>query len=177
MAKINWKTEEETLEKIKKDKIDELSRICSEKISYFEDDGYKYSYEVENQMNFEATSKLFDNNMIKEINWNAYINEKKTRIKLNKEEFQKLYLKGIKHKADCLSRLNDVLIPLVKEAETKEVVGRIYWDENLDSPEMIIKEDKTINKQVDSLNKTTQSLQASSMTTMMALVQVSGMIK
>lgn len=177
MAKIKWKTEDEILENIKISKIEQLRAECTDKIiSGFEVDGAYYTYGQEKQINFQDTFQLFSNNIITEITWNVYINNQKQRIKLNKEQFQKVYLAGIKHKTDILSRLNDVLIPMVMEAENKETVARIYWDEGLDSPEISIKEDKTLEKQIDSLSKTTQSIQSTSMTTMLALVQVSNMI-
>lgn len=177
MAKIKWKNEDDILEDIKISKIEQLKTDCANKIvSGFEVDGVLYTYGQEKQINFQDTFQLLSNNIITEITWNVYINNQKQRIKLNKEQFQKVYLAGIKHKTDILSRLNDVLIPMVVEAKNKETVARIYWDEGLDSPEISMKEDKTLEKQIDSLSKTTQNIQSTSMTTMLALVQVSNMI-
>lgn len=177
MAKIKWKNSDDILTELKQAKIAELKAICKQQIeSGFIVDGAHYTYGQEKQINFQDTFQLFSNNIIIEITWNVYINNEKQRIKLNKEQFQKVYLAGIKHKTDILSRLNDVLIPMVMEAKNKETVARIYWDEGLDSPEISMKEDKTLEKQIDSLDKTTKNLQSSSMTTMMALVQVSNMI-
>lgn len=178
MAKIKWVDNNNILENMKISKIEQLRAECADKIvSGFNVDGAHYTYGQEKQINFQDTFQLFSNNIITEITWNVYINNEKQRIKLNKEQFQKVYLAGIKHKTDILSRLNDVLIPMVMEAENKETVARIYWDEGLDSPEISMKEDKTLEKQIDSLNKTTQNLQSTSMTTMLALVQVSNMIE
>lgn len=176
--KLGYENEEQALTELKQAKIAELKAICKQQIeSGFNVDGAHYTYGQEKQINFQDTFQLFLNNMITEISWNVHINNEKQRIKLNKEQFQKVYLAGIKHKTDILSRLNDVLIPMVMEAENKETVARIYWDEGLDSPEISMKEDKTLEKQIDSLDKTTKNLQSTSMTTMLALVQVSNMIE
>lgn len=167
----------EVIKLVKESKINDLKSECNQRIvDGFTLDGKRYSYSQEKQINFQDTFQLFSNNIITEITWNVYINNEKQRIKLNKEQFQKVYLAGIKHKTDILSRLNDVLIPMVVEAKNKETVARIYWDEGLDSPEISMKEDKTLEKQIDSLSKTTQNIQSTSMTTMLALVQVSNMI-
>lgn len=175
--KLGYENEEQALTELKQAKITELKAICKQQIeSGFIVNGVGYHYDTTDQINFQDTYQLFSNNIITEITWNVYVNGEKERIKLNKEQFQKVYLTGIKHKTDILSRLNDVLIPMVMEAENKETVARIYWDEGLDSPEISMKEDKTLEKQIDSLSKTTQSIQSTSMTTMLALVQVSNMI-
>lgn len=174
---LGYSNHQEMLDGLKNKKIEELRAECSERIiDGFIFEGNTYKYSLEKQINFQDTFQLFSNNIITEITWNVHTNNEKQRIKLNKEQFQKVYLVGIKHKTDILSRLNDVLIPMVMEAKNKETVARIYWDEGLDSPEISMKEDKTLEKQIDSLDKTTKNLQSSSMTTMMALVQVSNMI-
>lgn len=175
---IKWKSDSDLLEEIKKSKSEEMSRICEQKIiNGFDVDGVHYSYSQEKQINFQDTYQLFLNNMITEITWNAYVNGEKERISLDKEGFQRVYLAGVKHKVDTIGRLNDVLIPMIKEAESKEVVARIYWDEGLDIDEIVIDEKNTIGKKIENVEKTTKEVQDSSFTTMMALMQISAMIK
>lgn len=178
MAKINWKTEEDVLREIKDNKIEELKNICESKIvEGFIVDGERYSYSQEKQINFQDTYQLFLNNMITEISWNAYIDDEKTRILLDKYKFQRVYLAGVKHKVDCISRLNDVLIPMVNSAERKEVVARIYWDEDLESESLELDTGNTMGRKIEKVEKTTKEVQDASLTTMMALMQISALIK
>lgn len=178
MAKINWKTEEDILGELKESKINDLKLECNQKIiDGFTLDGERYSYSQEKQINFQDTYQLFLNNMITEISWNAYIDGEKTRVLLDKDKFQRVYLAGVKHKVDTMSRLNDVLILMVNSAESKEVVARIYWDEGLDSDSLNLNTGNTIGKKIEKVEKTTKEVQDSSFTTMMALMQISSLIK
>ena len=115
--------------------------------------------------------------MIDKIGWNAYVGEEKKRIQLNKEEFTRVYLAGVKYKTNCLTRLNDVLYPFVDAAESKEIVSRIYWDEGLPAEELSLKEGESIDDQIVQLSKKDRDLEQADMMTMMALVQISGQIK
>ena len=178
MAKISWKTEEDVLEELKKAKIDEVNRECQKRIvEGFSIDGEHYSYNQDNQINFQDTYQLFLNNMITEIGWNVYVDGEKTRKILSKEKFQKVYLAGVKHKVDTMNRLNDVLIPMVNSAESKEVVARIYWDEGLDSESLKLDVENTMGKKIEKVEKTTKEVKDSSLTTMMALLQISALIE
>lgn len=178
MAKISWKTEENILGELKESKINGLKYECNQKIiDGFTLDGEHYSYSQEKQINFQDTYQLFLNNMITEISWNAYIDGEKTRVLLDKDKFQRVYLAGVKHKVDTMSRLNDVLIPIVNGAESKEIVARIYWDEGLDSKSLKLDIGNTMGKKIEKVEKTTKEVQDSSLTTMMALLQISSMIK
>ena len=120
--------------------------------------------------------RLFDNNMIDSIGWNAYVKGEKVRVQLDKKEFTEVYLAGVQHKTNAITRLNDVLYPLVDAAENKETVARIYWDEELPSEELSLEGGKTISKQIEDLDKKDKSLEQANMMTMMALVQISGRI-
>ena len=117
--------------------------------------------------------RLFDNQMIDKIGWNAYVGEEKKRIQLNKEEFTRIYLAGVKHKTDCLTRLNDVLYPLVDAAENKETTARIYWDTGLPAEELSLKEGQAIEDRIKELKNKDGELENADMMTMMALMQMS----
>ena len=115
MAKISWKTEEDILGELKESKINDLKSECNQKIiDGFTLDSEHYSYSQEKQINFQDTYQLFLNNMIAEIAWNAYVDGEKTRVLLDKDKFQRVYLAGVKHKQDCIIHLNDILIPLIE---------------------------------------------------------------
>lgn len=182
MAKMTWSTVEDLLGEFKTSKKEELNQICGTQITNgfsaeLNGEIYSFSYDVDNQQNFSDTMRLFENNMIDSIGWNAYVGEEKVRIQLNKEEFTQVYLAGVKHKTNCLTRLNDVLYPLVDAAENKETIARIYWDTELPTEELSLKEGKSIDDQIGQLNKKDRDLEQADMMTMMALVQISGQIK
>lgn len=168
----------EVIKLVKESKINDLKSECSQIIiDGFTLDNEHYSYSQEKQINFQDTYQLFLNNMITEIVWNAYVDGEKTRVVLDKDKFQRVYLAGVKHKVDTMSRLNDVLIPMVNNAESKEIVARIYWDEGLDSESLKLDIGNTMGKKIEKVEKTTKEVQDSSFTTMMALMQISSLIK
>ena len=182
VASFDWADESRQLDNIKEIKKEELSNICKEEIlngfySHVKGSSHFFSYGVEKQQNFSDTIRLFENNMIDKIGWNAYLEEEKVRIQLDKEMFKAVYLAGVKHKTDCLTRLNDVLYPLVDAAESKEIAARIYWDEGLPAEELSLKEGESIDDQIGQLSKKDRDLEQANMMTMMALVQISGQIK
>lgn len=177
-----WKTTNELLSEIKESRKSELSLACSNKITegfdiHLKETEYLFRYDMMDQQNFSDTMRLFENNMIDSIGWNAYAGKEKVRIQLNKEEFAQIYLAGVKYKTNCLTRLNDVLYPLVDAAENKETIARIYWDTGLPAEELSLKEGKSIDDQIGQLNKKDRDLEQADMMTMMALVQISGQIK
>lgn len=177
MAKMIWNSKEDLLEEIKTSKKQELGQLCKEVIQKgFKYGKYSYSYGVENQQNFTDTMRLFDNNMIDSIGWNAYVEGEKVRIQFNKKEFTEVYLAGVQHKTNAISRLNDVLYPLVDAAENKETIARIYWDERLPVEELSLKNEGSIENQVKDLNDKTEELEQADKTLMMAVVQVSSLL-
>ena len=181
MDKKRPNTGNDTLENIKDSKKNSLSSICMRKITEgftqeLSGEDYYFRYNIIKQQNFSDTMRLFENNMINKIGWSAYLGEEKVRIQLDKETFSAVYLAGVKHKTDCLTRLNDVLYPLVDAAENKETVARIYWDEGLPSEELSLKDGKTVEDRVSDLNKKAGELEQSDRTLMMAIVQVSGLL-
>lgn len=152
MAKINWKTEEDILGELKESKINGLKSECNQKIiDGFTLDGERYSYSQEKQINFQDTYQLFLNNMIAEIAWNAYVDGEKTRVLLDKDKFQRVYLAGVKHKQDCIIHLNDILIPLVEASTDIEEVRAISWGEQKSS--FKVSDEKNIAKKVESLSE------------------------
>lgn len=174
------RTEEELVDMLKDEKARALSEDAGEHIREgFECDirgeVYHFSYGQDNQINFQDTDRLFQNNMIEEVTWNAYKDGEKVRLLLSKEDFTKIYLSGVKHKQDALSRLNDVLIPFVKSAKDKETVGRVFWDTQIESPELSIKEDKTVDKQLKVLETASQQNAMNTQVSMLALVEVTNL--
>lgn len=159
MAEIKWKSEESTLEEIKLMKINELKQVTSDTIIHgfdYEIKGklYHFSYSMENQINFQDTDRLFLNDNIKNINWNAYLNGEKIRIPLDKEIFTIIYLEGVKHKQNCLDHLHNILIPKIEEARTKEEVDKVVWGKQAN---VFNAENKNIGVQVQNLAQDAQA--------------------
>ena len=96
---FDWIDEDNKLNEFKTMKKEELSNYCKETIQrgfYYK--SYMYSYGLDNQQNFTDTMRLFENNMIDSIGWNAYVDGEKSRVSLNRDTFQMVYLAGVKHK-------------------------------------------------------------------------------
>ena len=179
---MTWLTVEDLLGELKVSKKEELNQICGSQITNgfsaeLNGEIYSFSYDVDNQQNFSDTMRLFENNMIDSIGWNAYAGKEKVRIQLSKEEFTRVYLAGVKHKTDCLTRLNDVLYPLVDAAENKETIARIYWDTGLPAEELELDESKTILAELLKLERRDAIQDETAMMTMMALMEISMGIK
>ena len=177
-SKKKWEEGLVNLDALKKEKKKALSAICGIHIKsgfkcMVEGSDYHFSYDIDKQQNFSDTMRLFENNMIDKIGWNAYIGEEKKRIQLNKEEFTRVYLAGVRHKTDSLTRLNDVLYSLVDAAENKETIARIYWDTGLPAAELSLKEGQAIEDQMKELKGKDGELENADMMTMMALMQMS----
>ena len=166
MAKMVWSSEEDLLEEIKASKKQELRQSCKEYItSGFEfsikNKSYHFSYGMENQQNFTDTMRLVENNMIDKVGWNAYLQNEKVRLQLDKDEFTQVYLEGVKHRIEALSRLNDVYIPMVEQAINEEQLGLIRWDNEMVSPEdpvVELDEDQTIEKKIEEVDKQTKEI-------------------
>lgn len=166
MAKMVWSSEVDLFEEMKTSKKQELSQSCKEYItSGFEfsvkNKSYHFSYGMENQQNFTDTMRLVENNMIDKIGWNAYLQNEKVRLQLDKDEFTQVYLKGVKHRIEALSRLNDVYIPMVEQAINEEQLNLIRWDNEMVSPEdpvVELDEDQTIEKKIEKVDKQTKEI-------------------
>ena len=140
----------------KEDKIKHLHTACGNDIvSNFEamikGITYHFSYSVEKQQNFSDTMRLFENNMIDSIGWNAYLGDDKVRIQLDKKDFTQVYLSGVKHKTNCLSTLNDILLPMVNDAKDENQLSIIYWNRDLTLQNFTVDESNTMEKKTDRL--------------------------
>ena len=89
--------------------------------------------------------------MITEVAWNAYVDGEKTRVSLDKDKFQRVYLAGVKHKQDCIIHLNDILIPLVESSTDIEALRAISWGEQ--KPSFRVSDEKNIAKKIENLSE------------------------
>lgn len=116
---------------------------------------YHFSYDQEAQLNFQDTYLLFENNMVDTIMWSAQKNNEKVRLSLGKVLFTKVYLTGVKHKNNCLSYYHDTLLPLLQSTTTIEETKAVSWQvENIDNQLLVLDENNTIEKKLQSVDAT-----------------------
>ena len=122
---------------------------------------YHFAYDQEAQLNFQDTYLLFENNMVNTIMWSAQKDNEKVRLSLGKALFMKVYLTGVKHKNNCLSYYHDTLLPLLQNATTIEETKTISWQsENINGKLLVLDENNTIEKKLQSIDATQTELDA-----------------
>lgn len=136
----------------------ELSLACGECIlagfkAKINGTEYRFSYDKEAQANLAERWQLFQNNMIDSITITAHAitDDSFKRISVDFKQFATIYLASVKHKEDCISRLHDLLIPMVGNAVTVEQVNDIHWDNQVVipiEPSIVVKDDATLDKQL-----------------------------
>ena len=134
MANIKWDKKNEVSERTKDKVINTMNNSCKMKIEAgfeFKIKGktYRFSYEQENQINFQNTYRLFELGIIKETKWNAYLGEDKIRILLDKETFSEVFLAGIMHKQSILSKYNDIILPSIDTMTNVEELKTLKWED------------------------------------------------
>jgi hypothetical protein len=134
MANIKWDKKNEVSERTKDKVINTMNNSCKMKIEAgfeFKIKGktYRFSYEQENQINFQNTYRLFELGIIKETKWNAYLGEDKIRILLDKKTFSEVFLAGIMHKQSILSKYNDIILPSIDTMTNVEELKTLKWED------------------------------------------------
>ena len=153
-------------ERIKASMKETFSKKCQESILLgfeceVDDTVYHFAYDQEAQLNFQDTYLLFENNMIDTIMWSAQKENEKVRLSLGKALFMKVYLTGVKHKNNCLSYYHDTLLPLLQNATTIEETKAVSWQsENIDNQLLVLDENNTIEKKLQSIDTTQTELDA-----------------
>lgn len=134
MANIKWDKKNEASERTKDKVINTMNNSCKMEIEAgfeFKIKGktYRFSYEQENQINFQDTDRLFELGIIKETKWNAYLGEDKIRILLYKKTFSEVFLAGIMHKQSILSKYNDIILPSIDTMTNVEELKTLKWED------------------------------------------------
>ena len=134
MANIKWDKKNEVSERTKDKVINTMNNSCKMKIeAWFEfkikGKTYRFSYEQENKINFQNTYRLFELGIIKETKWNAYLGEDKIRILLDKKTFSEIFLAGIMHKQNILSKYNDIILPSIDTMTNVEELKSLKWED------------------------------------------------
>lgn len=162
MAKMKWITEEDLLTESKEQKKRELSQACQDDIMkgfYVTINAslYRISYDREAQVNISERWTLFQDNMINSIIISAHETEtdNPVRVQLDKTNYERLYIESVKAKEDKISRLKDILYPMVEQAFTEEQISLIKWDNDIVEPiepTIDINTDNTVGKQLIGIN-------------------------
>lgn len=134
MANIKWDKKNEASERTKDKVINTMNNSCKMEIEAgfefkIKGETYRFSYEQENQINFQNTDRLFELGIIKETKWNAYLGEDKIRILLDKKTFSEVFLAGIMHKQSILSKYNDIILPSIDTMTNVEELKTLKWED------------------------------------------------
>lgn len=134
MANIKWDKKNEASDRTKDKIINTMNNSCKMEIEAgfefkIKSETYRFSYEQENQINFQNTDRLFELGIIKETKWNAYLGEDKIRILLDKKTFSKVFLAGIMHKQSILSKYNDIILPSIDTMTNVEELKSLKWED------------------------------------------------
>lgn len=156
MAKMTWKSSDEFLDDLKESKKSELRDECHNAIigsfeSYLDGKKYEFTYDLEAQTNMQETYNMFQNNVIDEIKWTTSIDGKKKRVNFSKRDFEKVYYDGVKHKQTQISKLKDVLEPMVDSAESESELDEITWDKEEIDEAMEYNINETIDRSINDL--------------------------
>ncbi|ABY46435.1 hypothetical protein [Bacillus mycoides] len=125
---------EEILNLFKTNKFDELNQACNKDISgYFDapvgSETYTFSFDGEAQANFIGSLALFNEGLMKEVEWTAWKGEKPHRVNLSKEQFMNVAFVAYQEKDTKISKLRNTLQPRIEACTTIEEVQAIYWNE------------------------------------------------
>lgn len=134
MANIKWDKKNEASDRTKDKIINRMNNSCKMEIEAgfefkIKGETYKFSYEQENQINFQNTDRLFELGIIEETKWNAYLGEDKIRILLDKKTFSEVFLAGIMHKQSILSKYNDIILPSIDTMTNVEELKSLKWED------------------------------------------------
>lgn len=124
-----------TVEAVREAKDQQLNYLCNQSIldgfTYaIEADGqeYKFSYDVEAQLNFQGAIVLATAGQLTEMEWTARNAEGEiVRVVLKASDFQKLAAVMVQHKNSNVSKYRNDLSPKLAAAETKEEIDGINW--------------------------------------------------
>ena len=134
MAYIKWDRKNEASERTKDKVINTMNNSCKTEIEAgfefkIKGETYRFSYEQENQINLQNTDRLFELGIIEETKWNAYLGEDKIRILLDKKTFSEIFLAGIMHKQNILSKYNDIILPSIDTMTNVEELKSLKWED------------------------------------------------
>jgi hypothetical protein len=121
----------QSLDEVKKEKIEELDLACknailSNFIVTLNGINYEFAYDDKAQIRFTGVGVLFLGNKITNIDWTAYLDGKRVRITLTKSDFDIVSLTALKHQDDNIKKFSN-LYDQVTVATTADAVNQIVW--------------------------------------------------
>lgn len=128
------KSAELQLADLKESKINELSMACNQAIlgeftTVINGVTYSFSNDEQAQQNFKDAKLAFMSGDITEITWTAYdSNGKVTRLQLNKQTFNSVYMAHLNHTLSNISKFRDTLQPQVEACTTIDQLNAITWE-------------------------------------------------
>lgn len=178
-----FKDDSRLIDNLKNDKKAELSQACQESIlggftSKVNGVEYHFSYDREAQINFQETYHLFQNSVVDSVKWSAHLKGKPIRIDLNKKDFEVVFFASVRHKQENISKFKDQIEPLIDAQSTIEGLKAINWEGlviNPDIPAVVFKTEDTLDKQVDTLDALTKSLNQKTELSDMAIMEIAMM--
>ena len=122
-----------SLQNLKKKKDLELNMCCSRFISSgfnhtINGIDYRFSFDIEAQLNFQGARDLLNSGVLPSIAWTVKRDGVYERILITKEIMNELAMVILQHKDSSIRRYREELLPLVEGAQTEEEVNSITWD-------------------------------------------------
>ena len=172
------------VEQAKSVKKKHFSKVCQEKILHgfefvWKGKLYHFSYDYESQTNFQETYHLFQNSVIESVKWSAKLDGESVRIDLNKKDFEAVFFASVRHKQAHISKFKDQIEPLIEAQSTTEGLEAISWNglvTNPENPGVVFKTDDTLDKQVDTLDSLTKTLNQKTELSDMAIMEIAMMV-
>lgn len=117
--------------KVKKDL--ELNASCSKFISSgfnhtVNGIDYRFSFDIEAQLNFQGARDLLNSGILPSIAWTVKRDGVYERIQITKEIMSELTIVMLVHKDKNIKKYREQLLPLLKNAKTVEEVNSITWN-------------------------------------------------
>jgi len=127
------RNEEIYLKNMKEQKDLELNESCAKHISsgfYHTISGinYKFSFDVEAQLNFQGARDLLNSGILPAISWTVKKDGVYERIIIDKQIMNELTMIMLQHKDSNIRKYREQLLPMVEKATTKEEIESIEWN-------------------------------------------------
>lgn len=121
------------LAEVRKVKEAELSKACQDSILdgfYHTIEGikYKFSFDMESQLNFQGADRVLSQGIVNSIGWTVQESGVYKRVPVTKEIMNQLTMVILMHKDSNISKYREQLMPLVNSATTVEEIESITWD-------------------------------------------------
>lgn len=125
---------DEALNEAKEAKKQELNEICNQEITkgfLYTVNGieYRFSYDMEAQMNFAEARAAVNDGLITEVEWTCYVSStgERVRIMLNATSLSDMRVAQLTQKNAVISKYNDILLNQVYPATDVATIEAVKW--------------------------------------------------